>query len=195
MNAANIQPRQATFIASDDVLPNATRELPPDFKANGFWEFQGQKRAGTLRRKGKGPPTAYFLVTHPANEPPFIEPTRAELETRDGLVITGWVVEYTNRKDAGEAGICSEYDPTGERCRQRRFWKTYCRDHTQANGFEITDDGRICRGTKGNGEPCTFRAKVNGYCAQHGGGSAPLENKTYLYEFPISVATIYGALV
>ena len=178
-------------IAAD---PQATAtDLPIDFKMNGFWHVQGVRKAGTLRRKGGSQPTAYFLVTHPANEPPFIEPTHAKIETRDGLVITGLVMKYTNRKDAGEAGICSEYDSDGERCRQRRFWKTYCRDHTQAKGFEITDDGRICAGTKkGDGGPCTNRAKVNDYCAQHGDGRAPLESKTYLYEFPIEIIEMGG---
>ena len=192
MNVLGQQASQQNLfpIASD---PQRTvPELPIDFKMNGFWHVQGVRKAGTLRRKGNSQPSAYFLVTHSANEPPFTEPTDARLETHDGSVITGSVMKYTNRKDAGEAGICSEYNPDGERCRQRRFWKTFCRDHTRAEGFEITDDGRICAGIKGNGAACTFRAKVDGYCAQHGGGSAPLENKTYLYEFPIDIFDMGG---
>lgn len=192
MNSQNIEPSQAPVIALDNPPPDAAHGLPTNFKANGFWEVQGQKRAGTLRRQGEGPPTAYFIVSHPNGEPPFKELTDAKLEMHDGLIITGRVMKYTNRKDAGEAGICSEYDLDGEMCRQRRFWKTYCRDHTQEKGFEITDDGRLCAGTKGNGEPCAWRAKVNGYCAQHGGGSAPPEKKTFLYEFPIEIIEMGG---
>jgi hypothetical protein len=62
-----------------------------------------------------------------------------------------------------------------------------CKEHAKEAGYEITDDGRICAGNRGDGQPCTYRAKVNGYCAQHGGGSAPLEKKTFLYEFPIEI--------
>ncbi len=163
-------------------------ELDIDFKRNGFWHVNGERKGGTLRRKGTGKPTAHFLVTHPAGEPPFNEPTEVRLETRDGMAVTGWVHEFTDRKDAGEQGLCVESQSDGNRCEKRRFWKTLCREHADEAGYEITDDGRICVGNRGNGQPCTYRAKVNGFCAQHGGGSAPLEKKTFLYEFPIVIA-------
>jgi len=165
-------------------------ELPPDFKVNGFWHVNGEIKGGTLRRKGLASPTAYFLVNHPplpAQKSPFSEPTKVKIETRDGLNVTGLVQEYTDRKDASKQSICTEYQPDGKRCEKKRFWKTLCRNHAEAAGYEITDGGQVCTGKKGNGEACTHRAKVSGYCAQHGGGRAPLEKKTFLYEFPIVI--------
>ena len=190
MNAQNSQPHQATLMASVHAPADAARGLPANFKANGFWEVRGQKRAGTLRHKGEGPPTAYFIVSHPNGEPPFNEPTEVEFETRGGLVVTGWVKEHWEKKDVGEPAVCSEYDLDGKRCERRRFWKTFCEDHTKAAGYRITNDGRLCTGKKQNGEPCTYRAKVNDHCAQHGGGSAPPESKSFLYEFPIQIIEI-----
>ncbi len=187
MNSQNTQAHQATLIELENAPQDGAHELSANFKANGFWQVQGQKRAGTLRRKGEGPPTAYFIVSHPNGEPPFNEPTEVEFQTRGGLALKGWVKEHWAKKDVGEQSVCSEYDPDGKRCERRRFWKTLCEVHTKAAGFIITNDGRLCLGQKQNGEPCTYRAKVNGYCAQHGGGSAPPESKSFLYEFPIEI--------
>ncbi len=173
-------------------------ELDFDFVKNGFWHVNGEIKGGTLRCHGQANATAYFLVTHPplpARKSPFSEPTKAKFETRDGLNVTGLVEEYTARKDATKQGICTEYQSDGKRCEKKRFWKTLCRDHTKAKGYEITDYGQICAGTKGNGEPCTYRAKVDGFCAQHGGGNAPSENKTYLYEFPIEIIELVKGLM
>ena len=188
MNSQNAQPFQTAFMSLENAPQVNVPELPPDFKVNGFWHVNEERRGGTLRRKGIASPTAHFLVTHPPLPPrksPFSELTKVKFETRDGLNVTGLVQEYTDRKDAGEPSICTDFQADGNRCEKRRFWKTLCRDHTKVAGYEITDGGQICIGKKGDGEPCTYRAKVNGYCAQHGGGSAPLEKKTFLYEFPI----------
>ena len=187
MNSQNTQPLQATFMSLENTPQVDALELPPDFKVNGFWHVNGERKGGTLRRKGTGKPTAYFLVTHSAGEPPFNRATAVQLETRDGMTVTGWIQEFTNKKDAGEPGLCSEPQSDGNRCEKRRFWITLCKEHAKEAGYEITDDGRICAGNRGDGQPCTYRAKVNGYCAQHGGGSAPLEKKTFLYEFPIEI--------
>lgn len=190
MNSQNTQPLQATFMSLENAPQVDVLELPPDFKVNGLWHVNGEIKGGTLRRKGLASPTAYFLVTHPplpVHKSPFSERTKVKIETRGGLNVTGLVQEYTDRKDASKQGICTEFQSDGKRCERRRFWKTLCRDHTKAAGYEITDDGQICKGKKGNGDPCTKRAKVSGFCAQHGGGSAPLEKKTFLYEFPIEI--------
>ena len=193
MNSQDTQPRQPPLMRSENPPQADVRELPPDFKANGFWQVDGQKRAGTLRRKGESSPTAYFLVSHPNGKPPFGELTEVafEFETRDGLSVTGFVnpPKRPKAKDAGEPAVCSEYDPDGKRCEQRRFWKTFCEDHTKAAGYRITKD-RPCAGQKKNGEPCKNRAKVNGYCALHGEGIASPETKTYLYEFPITITEL-----
>lgn len=160
-------------------------ELPLDFRVNGFWQVDGQNRAGTLRSDGLGSCTAYFIVSHKAGQPPFMEPTEVTFESRDGLKIVGRIMNPSRSKDGGGQEICSEYDIDGERCQKTRFWQTYCKEHTRSKGFEITDDGRICVGFTQDGTPCRYKSKVNGYCAQHGKGSAPREKTTRLYEFPV----------
>ncbi len=192
MNSQNAQPLQATFMSLENVPQADVLELPPDFKVNGFWQVDGQNRAGTLRANGLGSLSAYFIVSHKAGQPPFIEPTEVTFESRDGQKITGRVLNHSHSKDAGGQAVCSEYSPSGERCQKTRFWQTYCKEHARAKGIDITDDGRICMGQKQDGGPCRNKAKVSGLCAQHGGGSAPREITTRLYEFPISIIDITG---
>ena len=194
MNLHNAQPHQAILIETANASLGAGDELPPDFKANGFWQFQGQTRAGTLRRHGTGIPMAYFVVNHQTGEPPFNELTDVRFEGRHGLVAIGQVMKYLRSKDAGGQAECSELRLDGERCHKARFWQTYCKEHTLAKGFEITADGRICRGLKQDGEACSHKAKVNGYCAQHGKGAAPRETTTRLYELPFYIKNLAGDL-
>lgn len=195
MNLQSAQPHQGTLMAMEIEPSETITELPPDFKANGYWQILGQKRAGTLRRKGLETPTAYFIVSHQANQPPFNEPTEVRFEARGGLIVIGQVMESLLSKDAGGQGECSEHELHGERCQKARFWITYCKDHTRAKGYEVTDDGRICMGQKKNGGACNNKAKVGSYCAQHGGGTAPREKRTRLYEFPISIEKITGGQI
>lgn len=161
-------------------------ELPANFQANGFWQVAGQTKAGTLRRDHDGAYFACFIVSHKAGPLPFEEPTKVTFQSRNGPKVTGHVMKPSLSKDAGGQAACSEYDSGGERCQKTRFWQTYCKEHTRAMRLEITDDGRICGGSKQDGTPCRNRAKVGGYCAQHGNGSAPREKTTRLYKFPMS---------
>ena len=192
MSVQGNQGSQQSLLPVGADTHQTTTELPIDFKKNGFWHVEGERKAGTLRRKGDGKPTAYFLVSHPNGKPPFDKRTKVAFETRDGLSVTGEVdpPKRPKRKDAGEPAVCSEYNPDGKRCEQRRFWRTFCEDHARAEGYNITNDERLCTGQKKNGEPCKNRAKVNGYCALHGEGIASPEVKTYLYEFPIEITEL-----
>ena len=192
MSKARDQSLQRNLMPDWEESPTIDTALPADFKANGFWQLEGQKRAGTLRREGLGAPLGYFIVSHQAGQVPFTEPTEVTFETRHGLFVTCRVMEYRLSKDAGGQAVCSEYDHWGERCQKSRFWKTYCKEHTLAKGFQVTDDGRICMGRKQDGTCCRNKAKVNGYCAQHGKGSAPREKTTRLYEFPVQIINFTG---
>ncbi len=195
MGLSGIHAYQGSLIGMATELSQTTTELPVDFKINGFWQIHGQKRAGTLRRKGLETPTAYFIVSHQADQPPFNEPTEVKFEALDGLTVIGKVMKSLRSKDSGGKAECSEYGPDGERCQKARFWITYCQNHTRAKGYEVTDDGSICAGRKEDGGACNYKAKVGGYCAMHGEGRAPHEKWTRLYEFPISIEKITGGQI